>query len=69
MHAYIRTCVRTCALPASVSLATAGVNALGEAVMETGVDHTHAEGLLCQLTAGVPADTQTHTNVHAQNCE
>ena len=66
MHTYIHTVhtymyVRVHVLPASESLATAGVNALREAVMETRVDHTHAEGLLCHLTAGIPADTQTHT--------
>lgn len=40
--------------PAGVSLAAAGVDALRQRVVQTGINHIEADGFLMYLTAGVP---------------
>lgn len=48
-------------LPAGVSLATASVDALGQGVMQSGINHIEADRLLVHLTARVPVQhTQNH---------
>lgn len=54
-------------LPAGVSLAAAGVDALGQSVVQRGVDHIEADGLLMHLAAGIPAEhTQNLSSTHTQ---
>lgn len=51
--------------PAGVSLAAAGVDALGQGVVQGGIDHVETDRLLVHLAARVPAQhTQHRTSEH-----
>lgn len=55
---HLLTCT-TCAqlgvcIPAGVSLAAAGVDTLGQRVVQAGINHVQTDGLLMHLAAGVP---------------
>lgn len=50
---HIKEVQRACA-PAGVSLAAAGVDALRQGVVQTGINHIQADWFLMHLTAGVP---------------
>lgn len=41
-------------VPAGVSLATVRVDALGQGVVQAGINHIHTDWLLMHLTAWVP---------------
>lgn len=50
---YFVMCSLVC-VPAGVSLATASVDALGQSVVQTGINHIQTDWLLMHLTARVP---------------
>lgn len=52
-----------CTPPASEALAAAGVDTLGQGVLQTGVHHRQRQGLLVHLTAGVPVKPHGQTIV------
>lgn len=54
-HRFTRICV-----PAGVSLVAEGVDALGQGVMQTGINHIQIDGFLMHLAARVPVQ-------HAKN--
>lgn len=41
-------------LPAGVSLTAAGVDALGQGLVQSGIDHVQTDGFLMHLAAGIP---------------
>ena len=41
-------------LPAGVSLTTAGVDALGQGLMQSGINHVQTDWFLMHLAAGIP---------------
>lgn len=51
----LRMCVLcSVCVPAGVSLATASVDALGQGIMQAGINHIQTDWLLVHLAAGVP---------------
>lgn len=51
-------------LPAGESLAAAGVDALRQRVMQTGINHIQTDGLLVNLTAGIPVQHTHNQKTH-----
>lgn len=57
-------CAKLVYVPAGVSLATAGVDTLGQCVVQAGINHIQTDRLLMHLAAGIPKKNTPKKKTH-----